>query len=53
MTIMYLSAARYGHLKCMALLVEKYNSSIELGDVGGFTPLIESAYMYKYNLIIL
>lgn len=39
-------AARHGHLKCMALLVEKFNSSIELGDVGGFTPLIASAYRF-------
>jgi hypothetical protein len=30
----------------MALLVEKFNSSIELGDVGGFTPLIASAYRF-------
>eukprot|EP01036_Dinobryon_divergens_P030587 gene30587-39855_t len=45
-------AARHGHLKCMALLVEKFNSSIELGDVGGFTPLIASAYRGSFNCVM-
>ena len=33
-----------GRPKCLKLLLETYSANIELGDMGGFTPLILSAY---------
>ena len=33
-----------GRPKCLKLLLEAYSANIELGDMGGFTPLILSAY---------
>ena len=45
-------AARYGHLKCLSMLVEEFNSSIELCDVGGFTPLILSAYNGSFACVM-
>jgi len=44
-------AARYSHLKCLILLVEQFNSSLELCDVGGFTPLILSAYNGSFECV--
>jgi ankyrin repeat protein len=37
-------SARYGHVKCMKLLVDHFKANIDICDVGGFTPLILSAY---------
>jgi len=44
-------AARYSHLKCLTLLVEQFNSSLELCDVGGFTPLILCAYNGSFECV--
>lgn len=45
-------AARYSHTKCIALLVEKFNSDIELCDIGGFTPLILAAYRGSFKCVL-
>jgi hypothetical protein len=37
-------AARYCHLKSMKLLVESYSADMNVGDMGGFTPLILCAF---------
>lgn len=38
-------AARYGHAKCVKLMIDHFKSDINICDVGGFTPLILCAYI--------
>lgn len=43
-TLLTIACRGTERLKCVQLLVEKYGSNLELGDVGGFNALITSAY---------
>lgn len=43
-TLLTIAARGTERVKCMELLMKKYGANIELGDMGGFNPLITAAY---------
>ena len=45
-------ACRYSHPKCAALMLEHYRANVNLGDVGGFTPLIFCAYHGNFAMVL-
>lgn len=52
-TIASLLCRVIGRLKCLRLLTLEYHANLELGDVGGFNPLILSAYHANYSVVVL
>lgn len=45
-------ACRNGQMKCMKLLVDRFNADVNIADIGGFTPLILCAYHGNFSGVL-